>query len=239
MRKVGFRSQERYFDRPIKWNFAARIVLASIALGAILQARAEASERDRVADSAKVGLNNVVPACQGRLFEAYSESTDETGWAYSLRLTCASSPTSAEWSLIANSKCHDDMGKACSSPTAKLIPPFSTASNSSLENRQTFIINYQLLKYGLGRDCQIAKQPFTSATLGPNVLASIQTTWLCAQLDFFDGTSNAGGLIADPKDYRAISVSTSSSQPLSVGNADENFPKEFLALPFLYSFELP
>jgi hypothetical protein len=239
MRNVGFHSQKGAFVLPIKWSFAAWIVLTFVAPPAILQARAEASERNRVADSAKVGLNNVVPPCQGRLFETYSESADENGWTYSLRLTCASSPSTAEWSLISNSKCYDAAGKACSSPTAKLIPPFSTPSISTLETRQTFTISYQLLKYGLGRNCQIAKQPFTSATLGPNVSTSTQAVWICAQLDFFDGTSNAGGLIADPKDYRAISVSTSSSQPLSVGNADENFPKEFLALPFLYSFELP
>jgi hypothetical protein len=98
-------------------------------------------------------------------------------------------------------------------------------------------IDYQLLKYGLGRDCQILKQPFTSATLGPGVSTATQTIWLCGQLDFFDGTSNGEGLVPDPNDFRAISVSTSSSRPLAAGNAEENFPKGFLALPFLYSFE--
>jgi hypothetical protein len=124
----------------------------------------------------------------------------------------------------------------CSSPTAKLIPPFSAPSILGGQTRQTFVIDYQLLKYGLGRDCQTVKQPFTSATLGPGVSTTTQTVWLCGQLDFFDGTSNGGGLVPDPEDFRAISVSTSSSRPLAAGNAEENFPKGFLALPFLYSF---
>jgi hypothetical protein len=133
MHGVAFHSREP-FRAVVMW-----MVLASFPLVTIPAARAEFSERNRVADSAKVGLNNIVSDCPGKLFETYMESVDENGWTYWLRLTCASSPTTAEWSLIANSKCFEDTGKVCSSPTAKLIPPFSAPSILGGQPRQTFV----------------------------------------------------------------------------------------------------
>jgi hypothetical protein len=59
MHGVAFHSREP-FRAVVMW-----MVLASFPLVTIPAARAEFSERNRVADSAKVGLNNIVSDCPG------------------------------------------------------------------------------------------------------------------------------------------------------------------------------
>jgi hypothetical protein len=191
----------------------------------------------RVADAAKVGANNVVPGCPGRLFETFAASTEASGWTYGLRLVCATSPTTAAWVLIANSKCFDASAALCSSPKAVAIPPFNSRPNFRDDAHAPYLMQYQLLKYGLGRNCEIVKQGFTSATLAPTVANLRQEAWQCGQLDFFDGARDANGAIDDPRNFRAIPVATSASEPLAARKPEVEFPETFLTPAFWDSFE--
>ena len=100
-------------------------------------------------------------------------------------------------------------------------------------------MQYALLKYGLGRNCQATTQAFSAETLAPSATRSRSDAWVCGQLDFFDGTRDANGAIDDPAKFRAIAVSTVSSQRLTTAPPEIRFPENFLTLPTWRSYSFP
>jgi hypothetical protein len=191
---------------------------------------------NRTAETAQVGSSGVVPGCPGRLFESFADVVDQKGWSYGLQLVCATSPTSAAWVLIANSKCFDAAGADCSSAKARALPAFNARADFASDSHPPYAMQYALLKYGLGRNCQATTQMFSAATLAPSPTKSRSEAWICGQLDFFDGTRDANGAIDDPGKFRAIAVSTASSQRLTAAAPEYRFPEIFLALPYWYSY---
>jgi hypothetical protein len=194
----------------------------------------------RVAETAKVGAAGVVPGCSGMLFESLHEWDNVHGSGDLLSLICATSPKTAPWVLISGADCYDDSDSneaKCSK--ARPFPPFNMRSDWREDKRPPYRMQYEMVKYALGRGCQAITQRFTSTN--KDFAEGHENRWLCERLDIFDGTQDADGhRIDDPKPLRTVIAETEATRPLvSSSNESEHpteFPQEFLIPAALYVY---
>jgi hypothetical protein len=194
----------------------------------------------RIAENAKIGAAGVVPGCPGMLFESLREWGNGHVGGDLLSLICATSPKTAPWVLISGTDCYDDsdaQDSKCSK--TRPVPEFNMRSDWHDDKRPPYHMQYQMVKYALGRGCQALTQHFTSTN--KDFPEGHENRWLCERLDTFDGTQDVDGHpIDDSKPLRTIVAETSSNQPLVSSSTQSEppteFPQEFLIPSALYVY---
>jgi hypothetical protein len=194
----------------------------------------------RVAEIARVGAAGVVPNCTGQLFESLSEYGNVHGGGDFLSLICATSPKTAAWVLISGTDCYDDsdsQDSKCSK--TRPVPQFNIRSDWYEDKRPPYGMQYQMVKYALGRGCQAISQHYSSTNKDSS--EGQENRWVCERLDIFDGAQDSSGHhIDDSKPLRIIIAETSSSRPLvssgSQNSTTTEFPQEFLIPTALYVY---
>lgn len=205
-----------------------------------ITALAGGAQVSRIATNARIGIRSVVDGCPGKIFEEFSENGNVHGGGSSLTLICATSGSTAAWVLLSGAGCYDqseNVPSYCGAREAAAVPRFET---TDYENRQPpFVARYNLVRYGLGRDCAVVTQ---SVTMYPRPgRPSLSKTWLCKKLDFFNGSAGA----VHAWDLKSIPVETGapyervmigSPKGSSVAGFELQYPQTFIAPEGWYNY---
>jgi hypothetical protein len=194
----------------------------------------------RTIDLAQIGAVGVIPGCSGRTYEILKEWGNVHGGGDWLSIVCANSVDTATWVLISGTECYDnsDAEDSTKCSKARSAPDFVVRSNWYEDKSPPYRMQYQLIKYAIGRECQIVSQRYTSTnTTVPN---GSESRWICKKLDIFDGTNNSKGRIVDSQPLLSIKVETVSARPLVSDSQPDaaklNFPEEFIIPGRMYIY---
>lgn len=190
----------------------------------------------RIANSAKVGAAGAVPACAGHLNETYFEEGNTSSFENALRLICTPDMKTATWVLVSSTGCSDYRNGSCFKGNAKSIPSFVVGKGPDdyIDSKPPYRVQYRLIKYGLGYDCQVISQQFTTTNDIVKTTPNHDDRWMCARVDIFDGTKD--GDITDPKLFHTVIVETNGDQQFENVDADDPFPDNFILSSEMYNY---
>jgi hypothetical protein len=176
----------------------------------------------------KTSIDAIAPCRGGKIVEQLFWGGGVRGEWHRYVLACLTGARAASWILISGTtvgikiggRCSDEeqaSGQCVPRSSAEELPEFNANPAFGEETKQPFVMEYNLIKYGLGRNCRVIRQRYTrsSETLTRQPDTQPFESWLCNDLDLFDGTHSADGAILDgPKQFRSIRLKTVLSKPL-------------------------
>jgi hypothetical protein len=193
----------------------------------------------------RIADTTTVMACDGgKLVETLDYASDRDGYSSDKYvLACLRTATEAGWVLIGETTCG---GKAACAKVPGVNPkaPYFIANGN--DTKPPFRYAFQLVRYGIGRDCRILVQPYMA-----NGQAEIAEAWSCGGVDVHDGTvrpmPNVPGATEGlaPKDYRLFRFQTTGAaapqdapeEPLEATGMRRHPPMRFLLPEALYTVQ--
>ena len=175
--------------------------------------------------------------CAGPVLEKFHVGGDVHGSYASLVMACIAKTGRADWVLISSTNCYDiDDTETCRKPDALSVPPMAVNDTfwDAEQQRVPFRMEYQLVKWGLGKNCETVRQP-VSATFDDVVVA-----WLCETLEVGDGTIDERTYATLTPDRFALRFVRSEGRaalaPSRGEDGSEQLPGAFVVDPALYTY---
>jgi hypothetical protein len=169
-------------------------------------------------------LHKVAPCSGGKIVEQLFEGgRADFGWSGYV-LACLIADDKARWVFVSGLTM--TMVDSCeraeeyviqhrrhcfSAEGAQDVPGFEVTPQSEKDNGPPFKLAFEILRYGLGRECTLLHQPVTKVEAADRTTTTYTLDqWQCDQLELFDGVTNG-----PPKEWQTMHLETVSTQPLS------------------------
>lgn len=191
---------------------------------------------------------NIAECEQGKLTEMLYMGGGVRGAWEDLVIACLNSDLqSASWVLISGTNCFSSYSNPlnhCRSAIRQKIPGMVITNDFwKAEGKSApFNMAYQLIKWGLGKDCTRIKQ--VVAANKPGLISTSHLAWLCKELALVDGTEYDKTIeemnlnVIEPQRFLLTRVETSSDAPLKGGDNDfdPELPTYFIVDSDLYIY---